>query len=133
MTPNSTHADPAAARTPRRRVLVIGLDGADWALFEPLVQDGQLPNIARVRSEGAWGGMLSTHPPVSAPAWASFTTGVWPGKHGVVDFLTVLPGRRNPVPVNAQWVKAPRVWHRAGEHGRRSICVNIPRPTRPSR
>jgi len=110
----------------RPRVLVVGLDGADFELLAPLLAEGRLPNLARLRSEGVSAGLQSVHPPVSASAWASFSTGVQPGKHGIVDFLTVLPGSRNPVPINATWCRAPRLWHYAGQRGLRTICFNVP-------
>ena len=35
------------------RVFVLGLDGATWDLLEPLLQDDLLPNLARLREQGA--------------------------------------------------------------------------------
>ncbi|MFQ6133449.1 MAG: alkaline phosphatase family protein [Armatimonadota bacterium] len=115
-----------SAEPARPPVLVIGLDGAGFELLDPLLAEGRLPNLARLRGEGVGAGLESVHPPVSAPAWASFSTGVQPGKHGVIDFMSVLPGTRNPVPVNANWCRAPRLWHYAGDRGLRTICFNIP-------
>ena len=33
------------------KVFVLGLDGATWDLLEPLLQDGLLPNLARLREQ----------------------------------------------------------------------------------
>ena len=68
------------------RVLVVGLDGASFRFIRPLLQQDRLPNLARVIQEGVSGGLESTCPPVSAPAWVSFMTGQNPGRHGVFDF-----------------------------------------------
>jgi len=62
-------------------LVVLGLDG-----FHPdLLQF--TPNL-RARYEANDGSVLmSTTPPVTAPAWGSFQTGVNQGKHGIFDFV----------------------------------------------
>ena len=37
------------------KVFVLGLDGATWDMLEPLLQDGLLPNLARLREQGVSG------------------------------------------------------------------------------
>lgn len=71
----------------KRRVLVLGLDGATFNIIEPMVRRGRLPNLARLMSEGAFGVLESTIPPVTIPAWPSMMTGKNPGKLGYYDFL----------------------------------------------
>ena len=70
----------------RRKVLVIGLDGAVYSIVDPLLAEGKLPALARLQKEGARGVLTSTMPPNSAPAWTSFMTGVTPARHGILDF-----------------------------------------------
>jgi predicted AlkP superfamily phosphohydrolase/phosphomutase len=67
-------------------VLVVGLDGASPDLIARWTAEGDLPNLARLMREGAWGKLRSTLPPVTAPAWVSFMTGKNPGRHGVFNF-----------------------------------------------
>lgn len=64
------------------KVVIIGLDGATFTILNPLLEEGLLPNIAGLIKEGSHGILMSTLPPMAAPAWASFMTGVNPGKHG---------------------------------------------------
>ncbi|WP_117594486.1 alkaline phosphatase family protein [Haloprofundus halophilus] len=68
--------------------LVIGLDGGEWDVVNPLIEEGKLPNIARLKEEGVSGPLESITPPVSPPAWNSIHTGTNPGKHGIFDFGT---------------------------------------------
>ena len=68
------------------RLLLIGLDGLNWLLLEPLLAAGVMPHLARLRREGAWGPLTSVLPTLSAAAWASFLTGQNPAGHGVTDF-----------------------------------------------
>ena len=71
----------------KRRVLIIGLDGATFRLIKPLISQGKLPVLSRLLKEGSHGELESTMPPMSAQAWTSFMTGRNIGKHGLVDFL----------------------------------------------
>jgi hypothetical protein len=57
------------------KVFVLGLDGATWDVLEPLLQDGLLPNLARLREQGAWGSLRSVFPPLSPVAWTGVMTG----------------------------------------------------------
>ena len=66
----------------KRRVLVIGLDGAVWDLMDPWINAGLLPHLGALRDSGASGDLLSTVHPVTTPAWISFMTGCQQGKHG---------------------------------------------------
>lgn len=68
--------------------LVIGLDGGEWDVINPLIKEGRLSNLARLKREGMSGPLKSITPPVSPPAWNSIHTGMNPGKHGIYDFST---------------------------------------------
>jgi predicted AlkP superfamily phosphohydrolase/phosphomutase len=109
------------------RVVLIGLDGGEPALLEPLLVD--LPHLRRLRDEGAWGRLRSTVPPLSPPAWATLMTGLNPGKHGVFDFYHMpLRARGSYVRrliTSAQW-RAPALWDRLAAHGLRAGFVNMP-------
>jgi predicted AlkP superfamily phosphohydrolase/phosphomutase len=79
-----------AART-ARRVVVVGLDGFDPKLVEPLLAAGALPNLSRLRAEGGYAPLRTTYPAQTPVAWSTFATGANPGRHGIFDFV-----RRNP-------------------------------------
>ena len=69
------------------KVFVLGLDGATWDVLEPLIQDGLLPNLARLREHGSWGSLNSVFPPLSPVAWTGVMTGKNSGKHGIFEFI----------------------------------------------
>jgi predicted AlkP superfamily phosphohydrolase/phosphomutase len=71
----------------RRRVLVLGLDGAEWNIIDPLLEEGGLPALAQVIGRGVRAPLESCIPPLSAPAWVTFLLGAGPGRHGVTDFV----------------------------------------------
>lgn len=69
------------------RTIVVGVDGASFKLIRPWVEQGLLPNFARLMADGAWGNLRSTDPGLTAPAWAAFKTGKQPGNNGIYDFF----------------------------------------------
>ena len=74
-----------AVSSTNERLLVIGLDGADWDYLDPLIDRGELPNLLALRETGAWGELETVRPTRSAPIWTSVVTGVEPRRHGVVN------------------------------------------------
>ena len=78
-------AIPRAVSSSNERLLVIGLDGADWDYLDPLIDRGELPNLSSLRDRGAWGELETVRPTRSAPIWTSVVTGVEPRCHGVVN------------------------------------------------
>ena len=112
------------ARGPK--VLVIGLDGGTLDLLGPWMREGLLPNLSTFQQEGVVERLRSTIPPVTAPAWASFQTGMNPGKHGLFDFIRYLPGSYNTTLVNSYDVGAPTLWRILSEDGKRVAVINTP-------
>ena len=70
-----------------RRAIIIGFDGMDPELAERFIQEGKLPNLAKLREQGTFRKLRTTFPPISPVAWSTFMTGVNPGKHNIYDFL----------------------------------------------
>lgn len=69
----------------QRKVLVIGLDGADYSLINEFKRD--LPTLKELIDNGIFGRLKSTIPHISPTAWASFMTAKNPAKHGIFDFV----------------------------------------------
>jgi predicted AlkP superfamily phosphohydrolase/phosphomutase len=78
------------------RVVMVGVDGADWRLIEPLLLDGRMPHMARIVREGASGTLLSMEPSQSPALWTTIATGVSPERHGIHGF--VVPKEKNARP-----------------------------------
>ena len=94
---------------PDVKVLVVGLDGADWKIVDPLMAAGRMPNLLRLVNGGVRANLLSITPMLSPVIWTSIATGVEPGRHGVLDFLAPsATGASEPVTSSAR--RAPALW-----------------------
>src|SRR6516164_4219673 len=72
---------------PFRKVVVVGLDGLEPKIVDLSLARGELPNLARLRSAGAYSRIATTYPAETPVAWSTFATGRNPGGHGVFDFI----------------------------------------------
>src|SRR5918994_792633 len=70
-----------------QKLLILGFDGMDPDLVSKWMDEGRLPNMQRLARQGGMYPLATTHSPESPTAWASFATGVNPGKHNIYDFL----------------------------------------------
>jgi len=108
------------------KVCVIGLDGGTFDVVDYLISQGRLPYFSRLVAEGSRGKLITTRPPLTPAAWASFYTGTNPGKHGVVDFFCRSRDTYSLSPVSAQTVQGSPVWSIASEQGKRVCVFNVP-------
>ena len=70
-----------------KKVIVLGFDGIDPDLLSRWMDQGKLPNLKRLASNGTFLELGTTNPAESPVAWSSFATGTNPGKTGIFDFL----------------------------------------------
>lgn len=133
-----------------KRVLIVGLDGLEPTLADQFLDEGLLPNLARLRDSGTYARLGTTCPPLSPVAWSSFSTGTNPGKHNIFDFINrhpsdyrprmssvrIEPGRRSlklgsrVVPLSRPSITALRkskpFWTVLGESGVFSAILRVP-------
>src|SRR6476646_674921 len=75
----------------KEKVIVLGFDGVDARYTEHWMNEGKLPNLARLRAEGTFRPLRPTVPAQTPVSWSTFSTGIDPGRTGIFDFL-----RRDP-------------------------------------
>jgi len=108
------------------RTFVVGLDGANWALLDPWIDEGRLPNLGALRAEGTWSESRSCLPPVTFPNWKCYSSGKNPGGFGVFWFERIdLENGTIHVPNGADFHTA-ELWDYLNDDGRRAGVVNMP-------
>src|SRR5258708_7870765 len=75
----------------KEKVIVLGFDGVDAHYTEQWMNEGKLPNMARLRAQGTFRPLRPTVPAQTPVSWSTFSTGIDPGRTGIFDFL-----RRDP-------------------------------------
>jgi len=135
--------DEGAGSRKGNRVVLLGLDGADWLMIDPLVRAGELPSFRRLREEGVTAPM-ETISPYSPVVWTSIATGVDPGHHSVqyfsemysptldmtvqrlnLNFLEPLYSRVfTKIPVSSTTRTSKALWEILSTFGRDSLIVN---------
>ena len=110
----------------KRRVLVIGLDGATFNLIGPWIESGKMPTLQRLMKQGASGVLMTTLPPISSSAWVSFATGKNPGKHGLVDFVHPRQDSYQISIVSPRMRASQAIWNILSDKGRKVGIVGMP-------
>ncbi len=120
--PPATDPRIARAARPGRRVVFVGLDGADWDLLDPFMAEGVMPNLAALVRSGRSGVLMTIHPPLSPLVWTTMMTGVGPLEHGVLDFTRFSPATGAREPIGSGERRVPAIWNMATVGGR-SVAV----------
>jgi|GEM_PF-2919891 len=129
------------------KVLMFGVDGADWQFLGPGVRSGQLPNMARLIESGSSGPLGTQSPAISAIVWNTIATGKCPDKHGIEGwvvfrlkgtgarflnfpphhFLTMLNGENrrlvNMTPLTSNYRRCRAIWNIVSGPGDKVVNV----------
>lgn len=91
------------------RLVLIGVDGGTWSLIDPLLEAGELPNLAALAERGVTADLEADVEPLISPAiWTSIATGRRPEVHGVTTFTA-----------DRRTIRVPTVWERLAAGGLR--------------
>ncbi len=99
--------ETAASHREANKLLVIGVDSADWRILDPLLASGRMPALQNFMTEATAGRMKTFIPLEKSPVlWASICTGVEPEVHGIHNFVKGQDER----PVTSSAWHAPALW-----------------------
>lgn len=110
------------------KIMVIGLDGGTWKIYDRLMGQGLMPNLKQLTITGYRSDLLSTIPILTPAAWTTFATGTNPGKHGVMGFMAPqeTPGEYScPLP-RSTTVATKTLWRILAEHGLKPTVLQVP-------
>lgn len=107
---------------PERKILLLGIDGMDWTLADPLIEAGEMPNVAALLDGGVKVDLHSIGPVMKSPIiWTTIATGKGPDKHGIEGFVE----KKGNAPLfNSLGWKARPIWDILGETGRTVGVIN---------
>jgi hypothetical protein len=93
-----------------RRIVAFLWDGSNANVLYAMAEAGELPNVARLMSDGsAFGhGLIASFPSVTLANHTTALTGVHPGRHGVLHNAYYDRSSRRQIVTNA-----PQTWHLA--------------------
>ncbi|HEV7127948.1 MAG TPA: alkaline phosphatase family protein [Ktedonobacterales bacterium] len=121
----STRRQPAATGG-ARRVIAIGIDGVPYSFAMRQVQEGRMPNLARILAAGTIRPLNSSWPFVSSVAWSSFMTGTNPGKHNIYGFVDRRLQSYDVFLPNSSTMRAEPLWCALSREGKRVAVMNVP-------
>ena len=102
---------PESPSAPRRKILLIGWDAADWNVALPLVEAGKMPALKRLMEQSAWGKLATLRPVLSPMLWTSIATGKRAWKHGIHGFSEPCPATGSLRPISNLSRTAKAVWN----------------------
>ncbi len=103
---------------PPRKVVFIGVDGADWQIIDPLIEKGRLPNFKKIVEGGATGPLRSIEPLLSPLIWTTMATGKLPEEHGILNFTVEDPETGKRVPITRMYRRVDAFWNMMTDAGR---------------
>ena len=98
--------------TQKDKVILIGIDAADWYFINPLLREGKLPNLHSLLQNASYGNLstVTREPYGGAPMqWTSVATGKTYEKHGITDYYQY-PG------LNSKMRKTKAIWNILSEN-----------------
>lgn len=107
------------------KVIVLGIDGMDPRLTKKYLDQGLLPNVAKLLEQGSAREdlmLLGAVPTVTPPMWTTLATGAYPMTHGITAFYRAVP-ELDTVGYNldSKYCKAEQLWNVTAEAGKKTL------------
>ena len=114
----------------KAKLLLIGLDGAMPGLIRKFSDEGEIPNMSRLISDGSFLEVLPSVPCDTPTNWTTIVTGAWTGTHGATGFNCHLPGESlsagAPCSFDRTLNMAEHLWDVGERCGLRSLIYDYP-------
>ncbi|WP_309387781.1 alkaline phosphatase family protein [Cerasicoccus frondis] len=108
---------------PKKKLLLIGWDAADWRMIDPLLAAGEMPHLQGLINRGARGNLATIYPALSPMLWTSIATGKRPYKHGIHGFSEPLPDGSGVRPITNLNRSTKALWNILSQESLRSLVV----------
>lgn len=108
------------------KLMALSIDGVPFGLMERLIESGDMPNMAALAAQCGLRQMRSVQPTVSCVAWASYMTGMNPGKHGIYGFIDRSEGDYGLSFPNGSVMAVENIWQILSRAGKKVFGMNVP-------
>ena len=108
-----------------RKILAIVLDAAEPSLIEKWMDDGSLPNLKRLKDQGAYGRLASVAGWLAEAVPYSFYTGRNPASHGAHCYVMFQKETMKFRPPGPDWLPIRPFWRNFREGGPRTIALDV--------
>jgi len=105
---------------PKPHVVVIGVNGMELDVIRPLLLKGDMPNLAKVIKNGAYGKLRTVSSPNCPRVYSTMFTSTKPEEHGVTGFLV------GGITANTNMLKEEPVWSILSKHNVTVGMANVP-------
>jgi predicted AlkP superfamily phosphohydrolase/phosphomutase len=95
-------AENAAKAKPR--VVVVGVNGMELDVIRPLLLKGEMPNLAKVIKNGAYGKLRTVDAPNCPRVYSTLFTSTRPDENGVTGFIV------GGITANTNMLKQEPIW-----------------------
>ncbi len=108
-------------------VLFIGIDGGEPALIRRWIDDGSLPELARLCRDGISGAVETLPGFGDGATWPTLVTGVNPARHGRYFRRQLYPRSYRPMLFDIdRHLRYPPFWNQLSDAGRKVAILDIP-------
>jgi predicted AlkP superfamily phosphohydrolase/phosphomutase len=105
---------------PKPHVIVIGVNGMELDVIRPLLLKGQMPNLAKVIKNGAYGKLRTVGAPNCPRVYTTMFTSTKPEEHGVTGFLV------GGITANTNMLREEPIWSVLSKSGVTVGMANVP-------
>jgi len=113
----SQNQTPAKARP---HVIVVGVNGMELDVIRPLLLKGDLPNLAKIIKNGAYGKLRTVDAPNCPRVYSTMFTSTTPAEHGITGFLV------GGITANTNMLKQEPIWSMLSKNGVTVGMANVP-------
>jgi len=108
------------AAKPKPRVVVVGVNGMELDVIRPLLVKGEMPNLAKVIKNGAYGKLRTVDAPNCPRVYSTLFTSTRPDEHGVTGFIV------GGITANTNMLKEEPIWSILSKNGVTVGMANVP-------
>ncbi len=101
----------------QKKLILVGWDGADWNLAQPLMDRGRMPQLSHMVENGVSGILRSSPPYLSPMLWTTIATGKSPAEHGIIGFREFNETSQSLQPISSKSRQCKAIWNILSQEG----------------